>query len=226
MVKLSEKIKVLSLRKEGKSYSQIRNVVKVSKGTLSRWLENYPLSKERIRTLQALSEQRIEHFRETMTAKRELRLRRTYEKEKKKWLPLSKRELFLTGLFLYWGEGTKARKSELVVSNTDPKVITFALYWFTKSLKIPKNKIKVLVHLYEDMDIKQELLFWSKLTKIPLSQFRKPYIKKTSLKSINYKGTFGHGTCNIRAGNTKLTEKILMALKAVGDHYNINSKGV
>lgn len=45
MVKLSEKIKALSLRKEGRSYSQIRSVVKVSKGTLSRWLENYPLSK-------------------------------------------------------------------------------------------------------------------------------------------------------------------------------------
>lgn len=160
-----------------------------------------------------------------MTAKRELRLKRTYDEEKRKWLPFSKRELFLTGLFLYWGEGTKARRSELVVSNTDPKVITFALYWFTKSLKIPKNKIKVLVHLYEDMNIKQELLFWSKLTKIPLSQFRKPYIKKTSLKSINYKGTFGHGTCNVRAGNTKLTEKILMALKAVGDYY-IDTKGV
>ena len=219
MVKLSEKIKVLSLRKEGKSYSQIRSVVKVSKSTLSRWLENHPLSKERIRTLQAFSEQRIEHFRETMAAKRELRLKKTYEEEKRKWLPLSKRELFLAGLFLYWGEGTKARRNELVISNTDPKVITFSLYWFINILKIPKNKIKILVHLYKDMDIKKELLFWSELTKIPLSQFRKPYIKKTSVKSINYKGAFGHGTCNIRIGNTKLTEQVLMALKAVGDYY-------
>ena len=219
MVKLSEKIKVLSLRKEGKSYSQIKSVVNVSKSTLSRWLENHPLSKERIRTLQAFSEQRIEHFRETMVAKRELRLKKVYDKEKKKWPPLSKRELFLAGLFLYWGEGTKAHRGELTVSNTDPKVIKFSLYWFIRILKVPKNKIKILVHLYKDMDVKKELLFWSELTKIPLSQFRKPYIKKTSLKSINYKGTFGHGTCNIRIADTRLLEKVLMAMKVMGDYY-------
>jgi len=219
MVKLSEKIKVLTLRKEGKSYSQIRSVVKVSKSTLSRWLENYPLSKARIRTLQALSEQRIEHFRKTMATKRELRLRKVYEEEKKKWSPLSKRELFLAGLFLYWGEGTKTNKGELVISNTDPKVIMFSLYWFIKILGVPKNKIKILVHLYSDMNIRKELLFWSKLTKISLSQFRKPYIKKTDSKSVNYKGAFSHGTCNIRVADTRLLEKVLMTIKAMGDYY-------
>ncbi|MBI4919859.1 hypothetical protein HY838_01020 [Candidatus Azambacteria bacterium] len=134
-------------------------------------------------------------------------------------MPLSNRELFLTGIFLYWGEGTKATKGELTISNTDPKVIKFSLYWFVKILKVPKNKIKILAHLYNDMDIDKELLFWSELTKIPLSQFRKPYIKKTSLKSINYKGTFGHGTCNVKVIDTKLTEKIMMVLKAVSDYY-------
>lgn len=221
MVKLSEKIQALALRKEGKSYSQIRNVVKVSKSTLSNWLGDYPLSKERIRVLQALSEQRIENFRKTMLRKRELRLTEVYNKEKKKWLPLSRRELFLAGLFLYWGEGTKASRGELVISNTDPRVINFSLYWFTKILKVPKNKIKLLVHLYKDMDVKKELLFWSKLTKITLSQFRKPYIKKTSVKSINYKGAFGHGTCNIRVADTRLREKIIMAIKAMGDYYTM-----
>src|SRR3989338_7426847 len=219
MVKLLEKIHVLSLRKEGKSYSQIKSVVKVSKSTLSNWLRDYPLSKERIRSLQALSEKRIENFRKTMLRKREMRLSEVYNKEKKKLLPLSKRELFLAGLFLYWGEGTKANKGELVISNTDPKVITFSLHWFIKILKVPKKKIKILVHLYKDMNIEKELQFWSELTKIPLSQFRKPYIKKTYSKSVTYKGAFGHGTCNIRIADTRLLEKVLMTIKAMGDYY-------
>jgi len=221
MVKLLEKIHVLSLRKEGKSYSQIKSVVKVSKSTLSNWLRDYPLSKERIRSLQALSEKRIENFRKTMLRKREMRLSEVYNKEKKKLLPLSKRELFLAGLFLYWGEGTKANKGELVISNTDPKVITFSLHWFIKILKVPKKKIKILVHLYKDMNIEKELQFWSELTKIPLSQFRKPYIKKTHSKSVIYKGAFGHGTCNIRIADTRLLEKVLMIIKAMGDYYNL-----
>lgn len=221
MVKLSEKIQALSLRKEGKSYTQIKSAVKVSKSTLSSWLRDYPLSKERIRALQALSEKRIENFRKTMLKKRELRLTEVYNKEKKKWLPLSRRELFLAGLFLYWGEGTKASRGELVISNTDPKVINFSLYWFTKVLKFLKDKIKILVHLYKDMNIKKELLFWSELTKIPLSQFRKPYIKNTNSKSINYKGAFGHGTCNVRVADTRLREKIIMSIKAMGDYYTM-----
>ena len=190
-----------------------------SKSTLSNWLRNYPLSKERIRSLQALSEKRIENFRKTMLRKREMRLSEVYNKEKKKLLPLSKRELFLAGLFLYWGEGTKANKGELVISNTDPKVITFSLHWFIKILKVPKKKIKILVHLYKDMNIEKELQFWSELTKIPLSQFRKPYIKKTYSKSVTYKGAFGHGTCNIRIADTRLLEKVLMTIKAMGDYY-------
>ena len=84
-----------------------------------------------------------------------MRLSEVYNKEKKKLLPLSKRELFLAGLFLYWGEGTKANKGELVISNTDPKVITFSLHWFIKILKVPKKKIKILVHLYKDMNIEK-----------------------------------------------------------------------
>ena len=154
-----------------------------------------------------------------MLRKREMRLSEVYNKEKKKLLPLSKRELFLAGLFLYWGEGTKANKGELVISNTDPKVITFSLHWFIKILKVPKKKIKILVHLYKDMNIEKELQFWSELTKIPLSQFRKPYIKKTYSKSVTYKGAFGHGTCNIRIADTRLLEKVLMTIKAMGDYY-------
>ncbi|MBI4919858.1 helix-turn-helix domain-containing protein [Candidatus Azambacteria bacterium] len=84
MVKLAEKNKALSLRKEGKSYSQIKSAVSVSKSTLSNWLKDYPLSKERIRSLQALSEQRIENFRKTMMRKRQSRLDKIYREEKKK----------------------------------------------------------------------------------------------------------------------------------------------
>lgn len=45
-MKLKEKIRAIKLRKLGKSYSEIRKQVKVSKSTLSLWLRDIKLTPE------------------------------------------------------------------------------------------------------------------------------------------------------------------------------------
>jgi len=219
MARLRDHEKTLTLRKQGMSYSQIRSIIKVSKSTLSLWLKNYPLSKERIKELRAFSEQRIERFRETVRQKREKRLTETYQTQKQLILPLSNRELFIAGLLLYWGEGTKCRRDGLSISNNDPSVIRFFIYWLKKSLAIPKKKIRILLHLYNDMNINNELNYWSKILRIPLRQFNRSYIKKTPSTRINHKGGFGHGTCNVRINSVPLAEKIFMSLKVISNKY-------
>jgi len=221
MARFKDHEKAIILRKQGMSYSQIKKVLKVSKSTLSTWLKDYPLPEERVRQLRDWSEQRIERCRETKRRKKEKRLEGFYQEQKKLILPLNKRELYLAGLFLYWGEGSKSRMNSILsVSNTDPAVIKFFISWLTKGLFVPKKKIKILLHLYKDMDVKEEIKFWSKTLNIPFDQFTRSYVKKTSSIRINHKGEFGHGTCNIRIGNARLSEKILMALKAISDKYN------
>jgi len=219
MARLRDHEKTLTLRKQGMSYSQIRSIIKVSKSTLSLWLKNYPLSKERIKELRAFSERRIERFRETVRQKREKRLTETYQTQKQLILPLSNRELFIAGLLLYWGEGTKCRRDGLSISNNDPSVIRFFIYWLKKSLAIPKKKIRILLHLYNDMNINNELNYWSKILRIPLRQFNRSYIKKTPSTRINHKGGFGHGTCNVRINSVPLAEKIFMSLKVISNKY-------
>ncbi len=195
----------------------------MSKSTLSDWLHEFPLSEERIRALQQQgwkrSEAAIERFRNTMRRKKEKRLKEIYETQKKTILPLNNHEFFLAGLFLYWGEGTKHKMDRLSVSNTDPAIIKFFIRWLRKALGISKKKIRILLHLYSDMNIKSEIEFWSKKLAFPLSQFSRPYIKKTSSKNINHKGSFGHGTCNVVVCSVPLSEKILMGLKAIADYY-------
>lgn len=220
MARFRDHEKALILRKQGMSYSQIKKRLKVGKSTLSLWLRNYPLSKQRIRELRDRNEQRIERYRETRRRKKEERLERFYKEGKKIIFPLSKREIFLVGLFLYWGEGLKSHSAELSISNTDPSIAKFFINWLTKSLLIQREKIKIQLHLYTDMNINKEMNFWSKTLNIPLIQFTKPYIKKTSSARINHKGSFGHGTCNVRIGNARLSEKILMIIKAITNKYN------
>lgn len=223
MARLKDREKALALRKQEMSYSQIKKILGISKSTLSYWLRDYPLSEQRIKELKRIgarrNEQAIEKYRETMHRKREKRLTEIYQTQKKLILPLNNREFFIAGLLLYWGEGTKCRRDGLSISNSDPSVIRFFIYWLKKSLAIPKKKIRILLHLYNDMNINNELNYWSKILRIPLRQFNRSYIKKTPSTRINHKGGFGHGTCNARINSVPLAEKIFMSLKVISNKY-------
>lgn len=219
MARIKDREKALSLRKEGMSYSQIKKTLGISKSTLSGWLKDYPLSKERIRELRDCNEQRIERYRETMRAKREKVLKEIYDKQKKIILPLTKRDLFMFGLGLYWGEGSKRIDGSIVISNTNPAVIKFFINWVEKTLKISRDRLSIQLQLYSDMNITEEVNFWSGELKIPLLQFIRPYIKKNTGARINHKGSFGHGTCNAKLSSVTLWNEIMMSLKVVSDKY-------
>ena len=205
---------------EGYSYSQIKKELGVSKSTLSAWLKYYPLSDERIAELTSKNHQRIENYIKTRRAQKEKILKEFYDREKSAIFPLSKRDLFIAGLFLYWGEGGKTKESELVFSNTNPAMVKFYMYWMGKSLGFEKQKIKIKLHLYKDMLIEKEINFWSKELGVNKSQFIKPYIKKSNKGDITYKSGFGHGTCNVAVANAILGKKVLMGLKAIEDYFN------
>lgn len=214
MTRFADREKARTLRKEGKSYSEIKQILAIGKGTLSVWLRDMPLSKKQIRELRDVNPRRIESFRETMRQKREARLLAVYKKSKLDIKDLSRRELFLAGLYLYWGEGSKSSKGVVSVANTDPAMIKAFLDWLNY-MCIPRSKLKVRLHLYEDMDEKKETVFWSKELNIPASQFRTPYRKNSRLVDITYKNGYGHGTCNLYFENTALWEYITMALKCI-----------
>lgn len=215
---IKKHLQAIKLRKQGQSYSQIKKQLGVSKSSLSLWLKKLPLSKERIRELRDFNEQRIEKFRNTMRAKKISRLQGVYKAQCDNLLPLTPKELYIAGLFLYWGEGLKASPAMVSVSNSDPKVIKFAIYWFTHVLHVPIEKLRIRIHLYRDMDIYAEIRFWSQALHISQKQFIKPYIKKTTLKSLVHKG-FGHGTCDVTFGDVTLREKIMMGIQSVSDYY-------
>lgn len=209
----SARERALALRKQRKSYSQIKSELGVPKSTLSYWLRDYPLSRDEINNLRGKSEARIEKFKNTMRQKRQVRLDTIYEMEKKQILPLSNKDMLIAGLALYWGEGSKADWYKVALANTDPQVLKFFIFWLTKIMLVKKNLLRVYLHLYKDMDINNELNFWSKTLIIPLSQFTKPYIKMAKSTRINHKGGFGHGTCTIMYNNVELKQKIMMQLK-------------
>jgi len=215
MVRVKDRQEAVRLRKLGKSFTYIRKKLNVAKGTLSYWISGVKLTKGQLKKIQKEGrELQVERYIKTRKEQRKKIFDTFCEIEKARLLPLTERDFLIAGLFLYLGEGSKTNWWETGVSNSNPTIIKFTIFWLTKILKVPKNKIRICLHLYNNMNIKKELEFWSRTIKIPLVQFRKTYIKKTSSQSISY-FTFGHGTCNVLVGGGNLKNRITAGIRVV-----------
>lgn len=216
MARYKQKSEAIKLRKKGYSYSQIKEKLGISKSTLSGWLQPYPLSEKRIRELRDNNPKRIERYINTMRKKREYGFSIAYDQAKKDIGTLSERELFIAGFFLYWAEGGKTRRSTLVFTNTDPGMLKMYIKWLAL-LKVPKEKLKVKLHVYKDMSVEGEISFWSKELGINKAKFNKTWVKKSKMTNLTYKNNFGHGTCNIILNDTSLAVYVLMGIKFIGN---------
>ena len=213
-----KKSEAIKMRKNGASYSQIKEKINVSKSSLSLWLHDMPLPEKRLRELRDWSAVRIEKFQNTMRGKRENRWKKVRERAAKDIKTLSKRELLMAGLFLYWGEGGKTMLASTSLSNTDPAMLRFFIHWL-QTLSVSKDRLRVHVHLYADMNIKTELRYWSKALDLPLSSFTKPYIKTSNRSELSYKQKFTHGTCNVLYHNRDVSEYVLMSLDYIRSQF-------
>ncbi len=216
MAKKLEKEKAIKLRLSGCSYSQIRKEIGVSKSTLSKWLSDFPLSKERIMELRDNNQIRIEKCRITKKFNKQKRLEKVYKSVSKEIGKLSNREIKLCGIFLYWGEGTKVSNGSVIISNTDPSMIIFFLKFLTINF-VPMDKIFVRLQLYKDMNEIKEKRFWSSLLNIPEENFKKTYFKKSNLTDITYKNGYGHGTCSLMVYDMNLYNSIMTSLRYIKD---------
>lgn len=210
--------KAIRLRLSGMSYSQIKIETGISKSTLSRWLKDYPLTNERIRELRGNSSIRIEKYRNTRARQRQEKLHITYKELQETIGTLTQREMFLCGLFLYWGEGGKTKPHSVTVSNTDPSIIIFFMKWLL-SMGVPIEKMKVHLHLYSDMDFGKEIQYWSEVLSIPMSSFRKPYIKASKRSDITYVQKFTHGTCNLTYDGINVSQRVHAAMQVLQDTF-------
>jgi hypothetical protein len=216
MARPDDKNKAIKLRLKGYSYSQIKNTLGISKSTLSGWLAPYPLSEERLIELKD-DPKRVERYRNTMAQKRADRLDLVYKKVEKDIGKLTDREIFITGLFLYWGEGFKADNCTTSISNTDPKVIKFFLKWLYL-MGIDKKDIFFKLQLYSDMNVENEISFWLEQLGLPKSCLRGCRIKESRLIDLTYKNGFGHGTCNLGVYNRDTKEYITTSLRYIKDN--------
>lgn len=187
-------MKAVELRRSGHSYNHISEMLGVSKSTLSGWLSDIPYTpnQETIlrigRALAASGAAKSRVKRESiLSAKRKAR------EEIGKITP---RDLHMIGLGLYIGEGMKSTQTTRFV-NSNPAIVRFIIRWFLKVIGLRTENITIRLHLYPDSDEKGSLLFWSRTTNIPLSQFQKTQVDRRSDKKLKKAGKLPHGTAHV-----------------------------
>lgn len=169
----------LKLRFQGKSYGEIKQLIGVPKSTLSSWFKNleFPL------TIQKILEEKGRITREPLM---EFNRRRTeIIKDENKKIErhsfkdihlLSRYELTLIGVALYWAEGYKIEKqkttAQICFANSDAYMVALFLRFLREIIEIPEEKLKVSAHIYPNINKESAIDFWSKITNIPKARFR------------------------------------------------------
>jgi hypothetical protein len=176
--KTVEKNKAIVLRKRGLSYREILVKVPVAKSTLSLWLRSVGLSK---RQRQRLTEKRLAAIRRggiKVTAMRLERIEKVRQSALKEVSQYIDNSLWVVGTILYWAEGSKMkpwRRGERVsFSNMDPVMIGVFQKWLTICLKVPLGDIghEIYIHRNSVRRLQKVRNYWSKVLKVPTSQFR------------------------------------------------------
>ncbi|MBI2046000.1 MAG: helix-turn-helix domain-containing protein [Parcubacteria group bacterium] len=194
MTKILIKKEAIELRSQGYSYKYIAQKLRVSKSTLSSWLScvSYVPNEETM--------QRIEQAREKSgKAKNRQKVEsitKAQEMAKKDIGRLTRRDLFMLGVGLYIGEGSKTMNLVRII-NANPKVISFAIRWFKEICGLNNEHFSIRIHLYPDNNVEDCLRFWSRSSGLPRKQFQKTQIDLRTNKKISKRGKLPYGTAHI-----------------------------
>lgn len=207
-MKAIEKKQAIILRKQGKSIKEISRELKVAKSSVSLWVRNIELTSSQIKYLKdkGLFREKIERTRKTRLTNEKIKRDRLINEAKNNVPRITHKQLWLIGIMLYWGEGSKTRRN-VQFSNSDPDLIKMIMLFFRDVCKVPESKFRAHLHIHEHLDFKEAELYWSKISDIDLSQFYVTY-RKQSKASKGKKDSLPYGTLDIYVMDTFLFYKI------------------
>ena len=123
VAKSEERRKAINLRRLGFTYNEILSRVPVTRSTLSLWLKDVHLGNDqtdRLVKMRRLAQLKGAHVKHEQRLNKLAVIKRETENE---FQGFGKRDLFLLGVALYWGEGTKQKphniSARVAFSNSD-----------------------------------------------------------------------------------------------------------
>ncbi len=192
------------MRRRGASIREIASALKISKSSSSDWCRDIPLSEKQIKKLHEsmlAGNYRGRLKGSQMQKEKRLNQIQTHEKEGLRNLgKIGKRDLLFIGLGLHLGEGGKTG-NRVRFTNSNPEIIGLFIAWVHDIFRIPRSQIHCRVMINE-IHRKREVMVrkgWSKILKLPLSQFKRTVFIKSKVKKVyeNYDRFLGTLTITI-----------------------------
>ncbi len=193
-MKIAVREKALVMRKRGWSYNVIASRLNVSKSTLSHWLREIPYhaNKEVLRRI-GLGPAKSAMNRHNQKVESVIKMK---IKGYSELGGIRKRDLWMLGLGLYLGEGSKLYEQVRII-NSDPDIVRLAMKWLHSICKVPIKNFSIAIHMYPDTNGKQAMRFWSDVTGVPSGQFGKAQIDFRKNKSNKKQRKLPFGTAHI-----------------------------
>lgn len=218
-----DKYKAYKIRTQGKSYGEIQKLLGVPKATLSAWFSHLELSDQaKLRLKNKVKETSVRALvrrNRAQTQIAEEKARTTREKARKEISKLSKKELFLIGISLYWAEGYKRpkmykgkiRTSHAVsLTNSDPHLVKTFVRFLREVCQVPEERISANLRMYRHQNESYLTEFWGNITHISPSKFDAFYYGNSAStlgeKPLNI---LPYGTIQIRVNSTELYHRIM-----------------
>ncbi|KMO95096.1 hypothetical protein [Streptomyces roseus] len=173
------------LRLQGMTYDRIQVELGCSKSSISLWVRDLPKVDHRSPTEQG-RDAAFKRWAHEAPRREEARAA-AVEAARQEIGPLSDRDLFLTGVALYWAEGSKSkayRRSETVTFiNSDPGVIGVYLAWL-RLMDIPRERLKFRVMIHESADVEGAEQYWADFVGVRPIELQRTTLKKHNPKTV------------------------------------------
>lgn len=203
-----EKTKALELRRKGKSYSMISNLLKVPKSTLSGWLKDEKWSVEIKASLnknaKIQSAIRMRQLGKVRGKELDNAYAEAVKEAEKEFEYFVRWPLFVAGLCIYWGEGEKTSKHMIRVSNIDPGLVKVFIGFLIHVCGIPKKDIRYSLLLYPDLDEDACKQFWVSHAGL----LRENFNKSARIRGRHKTKRLRYGVCNVSFSSSYLKKKI------------------
>lgn len=211
------------LRLGGKSYTQISRTLNIPKSTLSGWFSKLVISDSAKRKIEKRGRKKaiqilLKHNKnQTVLAKeRAVSIRKSAEAELDS---ISKRDLFIIGISLYWAEGYKrpvVRNGKEVthhvvsLTNSDYFLVKYFLKFLREICYIPNEKIKISLRFFEHQNVEKLTDYWLKGTDVLKNNFRTMLVT-ASRSSLRIKpfNRLPYGVIQVVVADTKLFHRIM-----------------
>jgi transcriptional regulator with XRE-family HTH domain len=173
------------LRGAGLTYGEIAERTGVSQGTLSLWLRDIPRPagldetirrRAEARRLAALRKRSVE-----LNARRAGLRAETVARARRQIEPVGERDLFVTGVALYWAEGAKrkpwAARDRITFVNSDPSIILTWLRWLDL-VGVSRERCRFRLQIHEQADIAAAERFWAETVDVPVERLMRTTLKR------------------------------------------------